>query len=255
MFLMQGQKKTYQYVSLLKFLQKLLEHKDIVDKVINCHAACNVNQQLYCSFQDGEHYKNNQFLSGKDLRISLCLYIDDFELCNPLGTSRRKHKLCAIYWVLGNLPHGSNSALSSIYLALLCKSSYVREFGYEKILEPLLHDLVTLEQHGLFIPQLGSFIKGTVQCVSADNFGAHGLAGFVESFTGKYYCRFGTAADSEIKEKEVRSGAFQLRTKDVHQSHVTKAQEKGESCFAVKRPCVLTQSLTHFSVISGYPQT
>jgi len=37
----------------------------------------------------------------------------------------------------------------------------------------------TLEQQGLFIPQLASFIKGTVQCV-ADNLGAHGLAGFVE---------------------------------------------------------------------------
>lgn len=246
-------KKTYQYVPILKSLQQLLEHKDIADKVVHSHAACNVNQQLYCSFQNGEHYKNNLFLSGKDLRISLCLYVDDFELCNPLGTSRKKHKLCAIYWVLGNLPHGSNSALSSIYLALLCKSSHVREFGYEKILEPLLHDLVTLEQHGLFIPQLGSFIKGTVQCVTADNLGAHGLGGFVESFSGKYYCRFCTAEDSEIQGKEVRSEAFQRRTKDAHQSHVTKAQERGESYFAVKRPCVLTQCLSHFNVISGYP--
>lgn len=91
------------------------------------------------------------------------------------------------------------------------------EFGYEKILDPLLHNLVTLEQHGLFIPQLGSFIKGTVQCVIADNLGAHGLAGFVEGFC--------TDEDSEIKEKEVRSGAFQCRTKDIHQSHVTKAHE------------------------------
>lgn len=51
----------------------------------------------------------------------------------------------------------------------------------------------------------------------------------------------------------MRSGAFQRRTKEVHQSHITKAQEKGESCFAVKGPCVLTQSLSHFNVISSYP--
>lgn len=172
------------------------------------------------------------------------MYIDDFELCNPLGTSRKKHKLCAVYWFLGNSPHGSDSAMSSIFLTLLCKSSYVQEFGYEKILDPLLHDLVTLEKHGLFIPQLGSFVKCTVQCVIADNLGAHGLAGFVEGFSGKYYCRFCTAEKNEIQEKEVRSGAFQPRTKDSHQSHITKAQEKGESCFAVKRPCVLTQSLS-----------
>lgn len=47
-------KKTYQYVPLLKSLQQLLERKDRVDKVVDSHAACNVNQQLYCSFQDGE---------------------------------------------------------------------------------------------------------------------------------------------------------------------------------------------------------
>lgn len=118
--------------------------------------------------------------------------------------------------------------MSSVYLALLCKSSHVKEFGYDKILEPLLHGLVTLEQHGLFIPQLGSFIKGTVQCITADYPGAHRLAGFVESFSGKYYC-FCTAEESEIHDKEVRSGAFQRRAKDALQSPVTKAQKKGES--------------------------
>lgn len=46
--------------------------------------------------------------------------------------------------------------------------------------EPLLHYIVTLEEQGLFVRQLGSIIKGTVQCVVADNLGAHGLAGFVE---------------------------------------------------------------------------
>lgn len=51
----------------------------------------------------------------------------------------------------------------------------------------------------------------------------------------------------------MRSGAFQRRNKEVHQSYITKAQEKGESCFAVKGPCVLTQSVSHFNVISGYP--
>lgn len=57
---------------------------------------------------------------------------------------------------------------------------FVKEYGFQKLFEPLLHDLVTLEQEGVFIPQLGSFIKGTVQCIIADNLGAHGLAGFIE---------------------------------------------------------------------------
>lgn len=49
--------------------------------------------------------------------------------------------------------------------------------------EPLLKDLASLEEEGLYIPSLGIPVKGTVFCVVADNLGAHSLGGFVESFT------------------------------------------------------------------------
>lgn len=64
-------------------------------------------------------------------------------MCNSLGTTKKKHKLCAVYWVLANLPH---SSLSSIYLAVLCKSNDVKTYGYGKVLEPLLRDPRTLEE-------------------------------------------------------------------------------------------------------------
>lgn len=83
--------------------------------------------------------------------------------------TQKKHKLCGVYWVLDNLPPGSQSALSSIYLAVLCKSEDLRTFGFEKVLDPFVKDLVILEQHGVFISQLNKCIKGTVNCVIADN--------------------------------------------------------------------------------------
>lgn len=48
------------------------------------------------------------------------------------------------------------------------------------MLEPLLKDLVILEEDGVFIAQMNEFVKGTVNCVIADNLAAHGLAGFVK---------------------------------------------------------------------------
>lgn len=99
--------------------------------------------------------------------------------------------------------------------------------------------MVSINYLKTFIPQLWSFIKGTVQSVVADNLGAHGLAGFVESFSGKYFCRFCTAQHCDIQGKEVKSGVFERRTKEVHQLHVKTAQEKGESCFGVKTVCFL----------------
>ena len=97
-----------------------------------------------------------------------------------------RSKLCAVYWVLGNLPPGSNSRLTSIYLALLCKSDDLKVYGYDKVFEPLLQELKTLEQHSVFLSQLGQFVKGSVQCVIYDNLGAHGIGGFVESFSAGF---------------------------------------------------------------------
>lgn len=140
--------------------------------------------------------------------------MDDFEVCNPLGTSRRKHKLCGIYWTLGNLPPGSHSSLLSINLAILCKTDDVNKYGYDRILYPLLQDVKTMEQDGVFIPFLGRCLKGTNQAVVADNLGAHGIVGFKESFSGGYICRFCTGTKTDIQLKEVKSGLFSLRTKD-----------------------------------------
>lgn len=96
-------------------------------------------------------------------------------------------------------------------------------------------------------------MKGTVITVAADNLGAHSLAGFNESFSGHYICRFCTASKLDIQSKEVRTGAFSLRTKDLHIAHVRSAEDNSTSCFGVKKACPLTKALSHFDVLTGYP--
>lgn len=232
--------RSFHYVPVLKSLQQLFVKKDVVDKMVENHRSQQSNRETdehhtFRSFQDGSHFQQNSFLSGDEIRILLHLYIDDFEICNPLGTSRRKHKLCGIYWTLGNLPPGSHSSLSSIFLAVLCKTGDLNKYGYDCVLSPLLHDMKTLEQEGVFIPILGRCLKGTVQVVVADHLGAHGIAGFNEGFTSGYVCQFCTATRTDIQTKEVKSGAFTLRTKELHNLHVKSAQGNGGSCFGVKR--------------------
>lgn len=39
------------------------------------------------SYYDGSHYQGNQLLSDKGQKLSIILYVDDFEIANPLGTS------------------------------------------------------------------------------------------------------------------------------------------------------------------------
>ncbi len=112
-----------------------------------------------------------------------------------------------------------------IHLALLCKAVDVKQFEYKVILEPLLKDLCTLEQEGVFIPSAGKSIKGTVHCVAADNLGEHLISGLVESFTGPYTCRFCLGHSSKYQTHEVRGGAFPPPTREDHSLHVQTVRE------------------------------
>ena len=82
------------------------------------------------------------------------------------------------------------SALSSIYLALLCKAEHVRIYGYDCVLKPLIEDIKSLETVGVFVEKLGYKVKGTTLFIAADNLAAHSLGGFQESFNVEKFCRF-----------------------------------------------------------------
>lgn len=250
---------TYQYIPILQSLQQMLDVNEILDKTLTKpeseeDEAVEVMPQ-YKSFRDGNFFKENTLLSGEDFRICVGLYVDDFEVCNPLGTSKKKHKVCAVYWILSDLPLKYRSSLTSINLTLLCKSVDVKKYGFSRVFEPLLKDLVTLEENGVFVSKFEKNIKGTVQCVAADNLGAHSIGGFVESFSGHYVCRFCTGKHSDFQSKEVRSGSFHLRTKEEHSEHVRTVleDEAMNNCYGVKQNCALTEKLSHFHVLTGYP--
>lgn len=87
----------------------------------------------------------------------------------------------------------------------------------------------------------------------ADNLGAHSIIGFVENFSGDYFCRFCTAKHCDSNSHSVASGFFSLRTKAVHAEHVKKASENSTQYLGVKQDCVFAKQLSHFHVVSGFP--
>ena len=52
---------------------------------------------------DGVYFRENGLLTSDEFTIVIGLYIDDLEVANPLGTSKKKHKMCAVYWVIANM--------------------------------------------------------------------------------------------------------------------------------------------------------
>lgn len=247
-------RKKFVYVPILTVLSELLNRDDVLDKVLYEKKISVLNSGLYQSFHDGQYFRENPFFSTEELRIAIGLYIDDFEICNPLGTSRNKHKICGVYWVLANLPLKYRSCLSSINLALLCNSGDLKTYGYSAVLEPLLRDLGHLENQGLYIERLGAHVQGTVAFVSADNLAAHSLAGFQESFRVDKCCRFCLARRQDIQTLQVKSGSFTLRTKLSHDTNVLHLvnDETVKSVEGVKASCVLNR-LHHFHSSTGFP--
>lgn len=97
------------YVPLLKTIETLLKDEGIytevchlililestsimcIFKVKNGH-TCTIPGKLadYC---DGTIFSTHPLFKAKQTALQICLYYDDVEVCNPLGSSRGKHKL------------------------------------------------------------------------------------------------------------------------------------------------------------------
>lgn len=93
--------RTFQYVPIRQSLLQVLKNIKEKDLVTQKNTGC---ASQYQSFHDGSHFHENELFAGDVERLSLILYIDDFKVCNPLGTSHKIHKVTAVYWVLGNFP-------------------------------------------------------------------------------------------------------------------------------------------------------
>lgn len=76
------------------------------------------------------------------------------ENANALGTSSK-----------GNLPPKYRSVVCTIQLAVPAKVTDLQKYGYAGVLEPLIHDIHTLEKDGVFIDSIGQNVKGTILCI------------------------------------------------------------------------------------------
>ena len=88
------------------------------------------------------------------------MYFDELEICNPLGSKAKIHKLglfdykyaCyeififtgSFYFTLGNLSPKYRSKLSSIHLISLVKSTLISVYGMDAILKPFIEDMKKL---------------------------------------------------------------------------------------------------------------
>ena len=75
----------------------------------------------------------------------------------------------------------------------------------------------------------------------------------MENFSGTYPCRFCTA-EEKIQTTQVSSGTFCRRTEAIHNAHLEAIRLNDlPSDGVISEKCVISERLSHFNVITGFP--
>lgn len=246
-------RSTFEYIPIMKNLQAIFDSdQDCLSHLMQPDLSCGAFMGDHC---DGRLYKEKESILAESPCIDIFMYTDDFEVCNPIGAYRKKHKICAIYYVIGNFHPAVRSRTASIQLALVCRSRDVKEFGIDKVLMPMLEDLKELERVGVEIQGVSRKVRGRLCFVSGDNLASHLLGGFQESFgpTVLRPCRYCMCTNQEFKV-QFDVSRLQARTPALYRYHVSRLTEdpQAPSLFGVKRDSILN-SLQFFHVTEGLP--
>ena len=136
-------------------------------------------------------------------------------MVNPLGPHKKKHKMLAFYYLLGNLHQTSRAQKPVIQLLALCKSEDIKEFGFRSVANLINADLFILESQGVCVAGIPGQVYGALAYICGDNLNSHQIGGFNASFgpTVLRPCRF-----CQISRDEMPTATYadelKLRTKE-----------------------------------------
>ena len=123
------------------------------------------------------------------------------EICNPLAAQHGKNKLCIFYYTLANIDVQHRSRLGAIRTAMIVKVKYLKKYGFEKVMQPLLEDLHLLYLgYDFRINEVEMEIFGKTCFVLGDTEGQHDISGFKIGVGFAYRkCRCCMCSSEDIK--------------------------------------------------------
>ncbi|XP_062268268.1 uncharacterized protein LOC133974641 [Platichthys flesus] len=173
------------YVPVRETLKCLLE-SDLCQICLSGQPSSEPSSDILGDISDGQIFKSNDFFVQNPSSLKLVLYQDVFEVVNPLGSAKTRHKVLAVYVSVANLPLHVRSDTDHMALILLCREKDFKAFGHAKVFSELLEDLKELEENRIVVSN-GTVVKGSI---AGDNVGSHCIGGFTENFScAQYFCR------------------------------------------------------------------
>ncbi|XP_047658047.1 uncharacterized protein LOC113658066 [Tachysurus fulvidraco] len=214
-------KDKYVYIPILETLQFIYKHPKIKDMM--ARDSQQKTNFLYDMMESSLRIMNSSQNKGMQFRSNFIF--DEFECVKTLGSKRGIHKLGTIYFTIRNISPKYNSSLLNIHLVALFHAQDIKIYGFDKILEPLVQDISTLETNGIRIPLFDHTVYGTIVQVTGDNLGVHSIFGFVEPFSARYCCGFCLLEKEDFQTVfSEDSPRMSLRTKELHAEHCQRMQ-------------------------------
>ena len=63
---------------------------------------------------------------------------DELEICNPLGSHVKRHKVGIVFYTVGNIDSKYRSQLKLINLAVIATIPVIEKHGLDKVLKPVI---------------------------------------------------------------------------------------------------------------------
>ncbi|KAJ8671567.1 hypothetical protein QAD02_002826 [Eretmocerus hayati] len=242
----EAEKKFFAYIPIIETLDRASRDVSMMDDLKKPTRL--PDEGYFHNFRNGSLFKNNKYFKENPEAFKIILYQDEFEVVNPIGPARKKHKLLAVYMNIADLSDHLHSHVNTMKLVALCKST---DFDHKTVFSPIVEDLKKLES-GVEIN--GQILKGALVWISGDNLGSHGLGGFIENFsTAEYLCRFCLITRKQFERESGATRNYTWRTADSYTralDHISETEV--DSHEGIKFNSIFND-LEHYHVCTGLP--
>ena len=248
--------KVFYYVPIVETLKCILSKDEIVSEI---NSSPLESDGLIRDFRDGSIIQNNNAFTENHQQLQIIAYFDDVEVCNPLGSYTKKHKLSCLFFSLGNICPRKRSTLKAIYLVAVAKYEDVTSYGMDQFLKPFVDEMETLATEGVEIQEPFNIrYYGSLIAILADSLAAHTIGGFKQSMSfALRICRSCMATTDQI-QTGFTENCFVVRTPEMHrrQCHEIESSEAlhdhYSTNYGINRASTL-DSVANFSVVNNLP--
>ncbi|XP_026290900.2 uncharacterized protein LOC113215488 [Frankliniella occidentalis] len=242
------------FVSILRSVQVYCSHVDVMDSILNEPPP---EEGYYTSdFRTGSEYGKHPLFQREPRALRIRLFADDLDYTDALKGNQGRHQTLGVTFQIENVGPKYLSNQDSIHLALLVRTRWVKRFGRDVLMRPVLDELRELAEVGVEVSVKDGRrqrLFGAVAVFVGDNKAVHEFAG-MGGFSSGEVCRFCTVDHSELTDTKSEDQCT-LRTHAGHSNQVEAVVRFPETKAAyphIKGPSVLLQ-IPHFTFPNQAP--